>query len=331
MRRSVRWLLLDVAVGVALGLLFGWLAVRGLDWPAVFAAFRHARLPVLLAGMCLVALLGLVRAVRWRLLMPGRRVTVWRLYLVEQIGLGANIVSPISGVGEPLELALLISRDRVPSAEVLASLTLQRLADFIITVAIVLTGLLFVPQLRPIGTYAAIALMLSASLLVALLLLVPLVDTIPFLRRFALVGRYAGALRRMVRMKRRLALAVGLTAAHWLAVGGIGWLVTQAFGLGLPFLGALVVSLAVLTFSTWAPDLPGGFGPFELAGVHLLEQWGIPKEAAFAATLGLHAALFLPPMLFALAALPIEGVRSVEALAALIRRSRQDMSKGRAQ
>ena len=62
------------AAGLAISVIFGWLAIRDVSWGSVRASLEHIRAAWLIAALVLLAVAVVMRSERWRLLFPtGRR------------------------------------------------------------------------------------------------------------------------------------------------------------------------------------------------------------------------------------------------------------------
>ncbi len=320
--RAALWLVLYALVGLGLGSLFAWLALRGLDWSTVGHALGHASLPEFLAALVLLSAAGFIRAFRWRLLFVRVRVSALRLYLVENAGFGANSISPVRLLAEPVQIGLLVIKDRIPSEDVLASLGLNKASDVAVTLVLAAVGLFMFPPLAPLRPHVAISAGVVAAITVFCLALVPLSGVFRGLRRLWLLRMFLRMMKVVDVTKGRVALSMVLGAGYWLAFGFVGLVIARAVGLDLPFIAVLLVSVATIVFSTSVPGLPGGFGNFEWAAMSLLGLWNVPPEVALTFGLLLHLVWLIPPIVIAAVVLPLDGVRSTRSLRGLMGRTR---------
>lgn len=310
-------------LGMVIGSFLTWLAFRGQDWAGILSALRQSSVPLVLLGVALVFAAGFLRAYRWHLLLPQEQVTTMRLFLVENAGVGANNVSPVRVLAAPIQFGLLVTRDKLHATRVLTSLGLQRAADVMATLALVGAGMLLLPALATLGEYVVVASITVAFLVLLSLALVWLSSVFPGL------GHLAGVrlLLEVVEVARatgpRFALALVVSLVYWLSIGMVGWLIAMSLDIRLSFFVVLMLTLGIIVFSTSVPGLPGSIGSFEAATVFLLGLWAVPREVALSFGLLFHLALFLPPFLIAVVVLPLEGVRSVDALLELVGRYRR--------
>jgi uncharacterized protein (TIRG00374 family) len=133
-------------MGIIIGLVFCWLAFRQVEWNSVGNV-----LSAVTWGGIVIALLfkigsDVTRAVRWRCLWTQHTVSVSRLYVVETAAVGLNNVSPVHVLDEPLLLALLTIRDRLPAGTVLATMVMTRVQDLAFTVMFAALSVLLVPE-----------------------------------------------------------------------------------------------------------------------------------------------------------------------------------------
>ncbi len=312
-----------IALGVGLGALLGWLAVRGVDWSRVWGALGGFSPVVLVAAILVVLLSGYVRAMRWRVLWTTERVSAFRLFLIENAAVGLNNLSPVRALDEPLEFGILALRDRLPSGSIIATMMMSRIQDLAFTLVFVAVALVTLPSLLRFTPVIVFTGLFFTGWLVLLLTLDRVIARFPTLRRIALLASFEEAVRGLWSRKPRMAAALGLTAAYWLLLGPAGWLLARETGIEISLYLVLVVVIGAIFFSTAVPGLPGAIGTFEFAAVSLLDLWGVPKEPALTFAIVLHLVLWLVPVSFTLVVLPREGLRSVRAIREVMGRWRE--------
>ena len=315
-----------LVLGALLGVLLGWVALRGTDWSQVGEAMGDFPLPLLAVALALFMVSGYLRAVRWRLLWTTERVTVLRLFWIENAALGLNNISPIRAMDEPLEFGILAVRDRLPGGTIVATMMLSRIQDLAFTLLFVIVAVATLPTLLRFTPVIAVISLFFVGWLFLLLNAGWIVRRFPPLRRFPGLMSFDAAVRALRARKRRLAVAFGLTCAYWLVLGPLGWTIADGVGIDLSFHKIMVTVLGAIFFATTLPGLPGAVGTFEFAVVSLLDLWGIPKEPAIAFAIILHAVLYLPPTLFTIVVLPWEGLGSISALRQMVTRWREARS-----
>lgn len=284
------------------------LALRGVEWKDMAAAFSTANYPLIIAG-AIVGLGGfVVRGYGWKyLLAPVGRFDGRRLFSPVAIGYMANNLFP-ARLGEFVRAYVVGKREGVSKSSALATIIIERIFDgltLLLILAVVSVFFPYPPWVQRGGwIVAAIFLGLSVFLAVVAVKLplgLRLID--------ATLGRWVPDFAE--RMKSRLeCFVVGLDVKnHWrdalcaLAACGVRWAfeaciylsVVAATGLGdrVPVHGVLFVMVAV-NIAAMVPSAPGYVGPVQFACVEALSVFGIGRPEAFAYSVLLHAAIFFP-------------------------------------
>ncbi len=302
-----------------------WFALRDVDFGMVWQAATEADpLFILLVGL-FVLLAHLVRAVRWRLLIPeGERIPLRDLFSATLVGYFASNVIPRSG--ELLRPYVLARRADRPVGGLLATIVFERLLDSITLLAI-LGGILVLAEselaalLGEIDQLAGVTptdllLRLSIPIAILVLLLVVMVFT-PFGGRIVallckplpekisskVVDFFAG-FREGIRPVDGTTHSLGLllwTIAIWsgyalsLHAGVLAFGLDELAGLGV---GDSVVILGLTTIGVAIAPTPGGFGIFHtFARVTLVLLYGVPVETAVAFAFTVHFAQFAATMM----------------------------------
>ena len=291
-----------LGLGLAVSVAFLAATLRQVDLDAAVRLLFEAEPAWIAAALGLVGFEVALRAARWKLLLRPFRVVPYRYaagYLC--IGYFVNTVLPVR-LGD-LARALLASRTlHIPGLATLGTIVVERLADGLTILALVIVFGLVVSGTSTLVTSALLLVALGVAAAVAL------VGAAVVARRLRLQEtRYGSALLAFVRRiavgatalrdPRTLLLVVALTlAAFWVAVGA--FLATcAAVGISVTPLQAALV-MGGLALSTALPVAPGSLGTYEFVGVAILTSFGIAPEAALATVLLVHAmALLLPATL----------------------------------
>lgn len=199
--------------GWALGVTLGWLAISKIGWRAAAGSLGAVDWSIVVLAVGAVVYGGYLHAMRWKLLLPGEKVSAGRLFLIRSTGAGMNSLSPVRVLGEMTQLALLTRRDGIGRAKIIASLVVSGMMDALVTLAIVAAGLSFIPQ---IASYRPVVLGLFGAVAAGFLCL-PLAARwlafVPIVRRFRALHEAVEALQVACRRKRELAMGLALTAA----------------------------------------------------------------------------------------------------------------------
>jgi uncharacterized protein (TIRG00374 family) len=289
--------------GIAISVVFGWLAVRGLNFHEVRSAIGDASPTWILAAIG-AALVGVtMRSERWRALFPresrpGPVPTFW----ATQVGLLANNVLPVRA-GELVRVLALSRESGLRRTAVLATVGVERVFDLAVIAVLQLAVASRLPDADVTHrfTLLAAAILAVTAVLVVVLAIAPvrrqagaLLMRLPVLRTRG--GVVIDSLRTgLAALRNRQLAAVALlwTLASWIVLALSAWCVLQAFDLNLPWHAALFLVIAV-TFAQAVPASAGAVGVFELAARSALVAYGVPPAVALSAGLVLHAVSALP-------------------------------------
>ena len=290
-----------VLLGTSVSLLVGFWMVREIDWAGLGGQFEDFPTRYALASLFLFTLATVLRAYRWQVLFVRGKVPLFRMFLVQNAGIGLNNVSPVRVLSEDAQYVLLTLRYRVKREVVVATLGIQRVQDFVIGALLLGVGLMVLPHLPGFVPYV----LGSAIVAVISVLTIPAIIWLGArspLTRVPLLASTASSLQDLVRARIILAFAFLLTLGYWLLVGLSAWVLAYGMGIEISLLVATLAFISTLTFTTLVPSLPAAVGTFEFAIYYILKSFDVAQSAALGYALVIHAVLFLPPMLIALLA-----------------------------
>lgn len=297
-----------VAAGIALTLLFLWLALRNVDGAAVWDALRHARYAFLIpAGLS--SLLGYaVRTARWaEILRPTKRVRFTRLFPVLIVGFATNNLVP-ARVGEFARAYVLGVRERISRSLALATIVVERVCDGLTLIALMTLALVLFPlpvddpKLRAVelsatgifgvATLILLALLIFPSRFVALarVVLRPMPQGIAA-RLEALLASFMQGLGAL-RSPRQLARIAGLSVLVWVLEGGSYAFMLLAFPFGLSTSARLAAAIFLLVFvnlGIMIPAAPGYIGTYQFFATLALGAFGVAPALAFGLAIVSHA------------------------------------------
>ena len=292
--------------GLAVSVVFAYLALRGVHPEDTWAAFRASNAWWIVPAFAMLALGIFVRALRWRLLFaPGARPPLRAVSSALLIGYFFNNILP-ARAGEAARVVALRQRARVPAAESAATVVLERMFDVLSLLALFFVALPWTPDVswtRAAGALAGALVVGSATLIFVLAqfgarplhaLLRPLA-VLPFLSSERLGGAAENALQGLVAL-RRVSMGVGafvLTSLSWIALAFSFWFLMLGFDLDLSPVGGLLVLVAT-SLALIVPSGPGALGVFEAAAVVALAAYDVPRSQALSYALVLHALNFVP-------------------------------------
>lgn len=288
-------------VGIALSVLFLWLALRGTDGERIWHAFSQARVWMILPFLLVLFAFYWTKAWRWRaLLAPMQRLSVRALFPPIMIGYAASMILPLQ-LGELVRTFVASRRFGMPGTSVLSSIFLERIFDLVSLLALVGLALIIGTGVPPllvaagwmIGTGVAVA----AAVAIAYVAWTPaVVEILRALMRF-LPGNWRERLPDQVRVGSHglnalrspalLGEVVALTLVQWLFMWGCTYVSLAALGIDTP-ISAAFVTLMFTVIGVTLPSGPGYIGSIQLAYALALQPYGVSAEAAFAASVFFH-------------------------------------------
>jgi uncharacterized protein (TIRG00374 family) len=312
---------LAAVAGIAVSVVFGWLAIRGLDFDEVREAIGRANPAWILAGVVAAVVGVTMRSERWRALFPPEsRPRAVPTFWASQVGLLANNVLPVRA-GELVRVLALSRESGLRRTAVLATVVVERVFDLAVIALLQLAVASYLPD-APVArrfTLLALAILAVTALVVAVLAITPARRVAgAFLLRLPILRSRGGvlidSLRTGLAALRNRQIAAGAllwTLASWLVLTVSGWCVIQAFDLDLPWHAALFLIVAV-TFAQAVPSSAGSIGVFELAARSALVAYGVPPAVALSAGLVLHAVSALPFIVLGAVGMARLGVSGAE-------------------
>lgn len=305
-RRWTRPLQIALGLAISAGLIY-W-SFHSYSFADIWADIQVVQpLPMLLA-VVLATLPFALRVPRWKLLLrheDGVSIPTSPMWNAIAIGFAANNTLPLRA-GEFLRVAAINRLARVSFASALASIAVERVIDGLVVVTLLGVGLVggdlpagdaMAAKAKVIGLtcLAAMAMAIVAAWQrqTTLRLLDRILPNGTFATKFvAFVDRVLQGLGAM-RDPRRAIPVVLWSLIIW-TVNALGFFVAfKAFGLDVPFAGALVLQGA-LVIGIAIPSSPGYFGVMETAISATLVLYGVDREHGLAYALVYHIATFIP-------------------------------------
>lgn len=293
-------------IGIAVTLVFGYLAIRNANAADVWAALEDSNPWWLVPAFAALAVAILVRAYRWQLLfVPAVRPPLHAVWNAVLVGYFFNSVLP-ARAGEVARVVYLHRRAGVTRTQGATTVVLERGYDTMILLLLFFAALPWLPSVSWLRAAAVLALVLALGIALAAFAAWrwggrPLRRIVrPLVRSGALsterVDAWVHLLDDGLAGLTRPATVVGVafwTALSWLVLSLSNWFVMLSFDLGLSPTAGLLVSVAVAV-AMILPASPGALGVFEAATVVALDSYGVPTSEAVSYALVLHALNFVP-------------------------------------
>jgi glycosyltransferase 2 family protein len=305
-------------IGIALSLVFAYLAFRDVEFDALGEALREQDYLYLLPSGAALAVAVLLRAWRWQLLFErGSRPAFPHVANALLVGYLFNTILP-ARAGEVVRVQVLGRRARTSRAHVLATVVLERSYDVVVLVLLLACATPFLP---PVG-WRTPALALGGVLVAGLVAvavvarsypsvataLLRLAARLPFLGGGRVERAGGNFVLGLVSLRSgRLALAaLAVTVASWLALALSTWFLLLGTRIEEGF-GAALLVLVATNLILVLPSSPAALGAFEAAAVLALSAYGVDREQALSFALVLHALNAFPYLPLGYAALVLHG------------------------
>jgi uncharacterized membrane protein YbhN (UPF0104 family) len=284
------------ALGLALGGVFLWLALRDIDRDAMRAALR-ALDPLLVAGALLLYWLGLaLRVERWQALLAQLKpVTRREVAEVLIVGYAVNNLLP-ARLGELFRADYAKRRSGLSRAKVLGSIVVERATDLAAILACLACSLLATGMLARTGALLPARMLFVGGLVggavVGILWLARhrgfVLPSLPWavLRLGADLGSGLRALNRAT-----LARTCALTTAVWTAEVTALWMMLAALGERLQPAQALFV-MSAASLSTLVPTAPAYLGTYQLVFATAMTAFGLSAAHGVLASTLIQVLLF---------------------------------------
>ncbi len=303
--------------GVAISVIFLWLALRGLKLSDVWGSLRTANYWWLIPGVAVYFVGVWARAWRWHyLLRPLKNIPTRTMFPIVTIGYMGNNIYP-ARAGEVLRAYVLRREQGVPVSASLATIVVERIFDGVVMLMFVFFNLSALARLTgdsgfagsiqaaAVAGTAVFALALLAFLLAAIFpqqslgLYTRLVaPRLPARVREKVTGLLVSFWTGLeaLRSPRNIFMVFVTSIVIWLLETGKFWFVMHAFdfsGYTGGFFGLMLMN-GIVNLATTIPSAPGYVGTFDTPGIAVVSAYGVDPAVAAGYTLTLHAALWLP-------------------------------------
>jgi uncharacterized protein (TIRG00374 family) len=305
--------LVTALVGVPIGLVFLWLALRDADFDAVWRTLQEAEAGAVGLAVAAFACVYAFQSERWRRIASTPEVRLARFYEMTVSGVAVNNVLP-GRIGDLLRARWLGLAARMPAGRAFGTVVLDRVCDLVVLVVLLVIGIAAVATSEWLVRLAAFGVLVVAGFGMVLLF------SRAYIGKRERERRSRGVVRRLVRDavevlaeplgRRRPLVWLALSLGAWVAWAVAAGLIARSLDIELSIADALFVT-AVLNLGSAIPSSPGYVGTYEWLGVASLGLIGVPHEAALAFTILLHASWYVPTTLTGGVALGVRGVQQL--------------------
>jgi len=132
--------LLTALVGVPIGLVFLWLALRDADLEAVRRSLQEADAGLVALAIAAFGVVYAFQSTRWRRIASTPQVRLARFYEMTVSGVAVNNVLP-GRIGDLLRARWLGIAARIPAGRAFGTVILDRACDFVVLVGLLVVGI----------------------------------------------------------------------------------------------------------------------------------------------------------------------------------------------
>jgi len=294
---------LRIWIGVAISVLFIYLAFRKVDWDSLKNALARANYFYLIPIVAITFLTYGIRAWRWKyMLIRIKAISLYSLFVATVIGFMANNILP-ARMGEFVRAYALGRKEGLGTSLSLATVVVERIFDVF---SLLLCALLILPMLSPQKLLLYLLLLVNVLSLAVVILLKLKTPTLLRLIRSAMfrfppkwADRVVGALDsfssglRILESWKDVLIALVLSIALWGTVAATIYLAILSFGIDVPPVAPMVV-MVVLMLGLMVPSSPGFVGTFQYFASWGLLTFGVPESKALSFSIVYHASQHLP-------------------------------------
>lgn len=309
--RKILILAAKVTLGILVSLILGWLAIRGLDWTDVSKSILSTSPTLLLVGVGVFIAASYIRAIRWHILLTTKSVSINRLFLIQNAGIGINNIFPIRIASEIAQIALLTVRGNVSKSTAVTSIGMERLIDLMSSTFLLALGLSYVSETRAFAKYGWASFGATVTIILILFMVSMHSNKINFTGKLSFLSSLTKSMSVLIQNKLVLLKSLTLSIIYWIMVGITAWIVAQSVDISISPLSSTLVIMTTIFFATLIPAAPSAIGSFEWAMVYILGFLGVEKDVGFSYAVVTHTVFFLPPIIIAMIFLPREGMFSI--------------------
>lgn len=294
--------------GIAISVLFLWLAVRGTDPSLVAHALLRADWWLAPLFLAMLFLSYWIKALRWSILLrPLRRVTTSaETFPAVMVGFAGNIILPAQ-LGELVRMYVVSRQLGLRHMPVLATILLERVFDFLTILLFLAVGLLLSTAAPAANLVTAGYIMGGISILALAFAVLYTTWTELLVRLFGKVtsflpdGLHAKLIEQLeiaavglhsIKSLRLLLLVAVTSIGQWGSLGICIYIAIAALAASVPLPASFLV-MALMIAALTLPSSPGYFGPVQLAFTLGLRPFAVDADDALAASIYYHVLAYV--------------------------------------
>lgn len=288
-------------IGLVISLVLVVALIFSVDWPNVWLAMEAMRLWPLIPAVILFVIQYIVRALRWRILLPnGDTIKTRPLFDAIMVGSLANFLLPLRA-GEFIRPFLLTRYASLTFPSSLVSVIVERFFDLALVLGLFAIVTFITPGVPPEVNFGAaalsgIALGIFAVIILGSFMEERLLQIVDYVCRF-IPEKLAAPIKKfskdflegaaMLKTPSRVLLVIGYTCLVWMLIIALNWVFFMLFDIS-PSLEAVIATTVITALAVAAPSAPGFIGVYQWACIASFALFAFPNEKAVAFSIITH-------------------------------------------
>lgn len=311
-------------LGIFVGILFLYLAVRGTDFSEIFSVIRQAYVLPIVISLALRFIALWIRGLRWRtILKPIKLIPSFLLFRILCIGELGNYLLP-ARIGEIIRVMMISMKEQISKASTFASVFVEKLVDlsmvlfFLVSFSVAFS----LPSLVQVSSYIAGSVLFVVIVACILLLhfkskIEKLVELL--LSKFPkavitiqrLIDRFFEGLS-IIKNIRQLLPAFFWSLILWILYSLALFFVFLALNIELPWYASFITAAAV-GLGQSVPSTAGYIGTNEFFAVAILTTFSLDKSVALACAILSHGLQYVTVIILGLYSYLVENSKANQA------------------
>lgn len=306
-------------LGISISVIFLYLALRKVDFQRFWQALKTANY-FYVTGAMFIALGALgMRSLRWKFLLGfPKGLKVFSCFSATCVGLMTNNILPFR-VGDLAQAYFLGRRESLSKSKVFSTVVLERVIDLVMMLLFLGLGSFFLKtslQVKGLGIILAICI-IAIGIILFSVWKKQLIESLFLKVSRRLFPRWSPKAAQLlssflsgfgiIKQVKFLLPSIVLSLLLWLIYGFVMWVVLHSFGIGQPFIAAVVIN-CITVISVMIPSSPGFIGTWEFFGVLALGFFGVEKSLALSCIFLYHMLQYFPIVALGLFFLAHEGI-----------------------
>ncbi len=286
------------SLGILISLVFIAIILHQVDINKTIKSFTLMNPVFILPTLFVYFLSFILRTLRWKVLLPEKKLKFSSMLSSIFIGFSLNCILP-ARAGEIYRAYFFSKKEKLDKTKVFTSVILERFFDGFILFLILFAVIYIIHCAEMFSKIAALAGLIFLGGMAFLIVLVKMKDCgnkrekvkqfclkinaiskTLVNKTFGIINSFFEGIKTLNSIS-LLSQTVVFTFLIWLMEGTTMYLIIKSFGIEISYIGAFLV-LSVTAFSSLIPAGPAGVGPYQWGYIIALSVFNVEKELAFA-------------------------------------------------